>query len=276
MHIASWNVQCGGFVAYNPLLPAPAHGEVVSRVIRRLHDAEKVSSLTLLDVYRWNEYYGGETGIARHLGYKQARYTDLDDDRLLRKHGPGIGVVFATDERIIRSEVLRLDTRNALSVTIQHDARPLRIISLYLDDMSEDVRTAQIEALRPVLATDIDTVLLGDCNTVRPHMAGAPWQYRLGDAVFRGAVFAWRFLPRSYELHQALPQMNRRTIVPLLESLGYTDADAIVKRPTMYRPAPLIALDYMFSKNVRLRNFKILPRAVAGNASDHAPIIAYL
>jgi endonuclease/exonuclease/phosphatase family metal-dependent hydrolase len=275
MRMASWNVQSGGFYSYDPTAPTPPREEEIVRVVDHLHHTENCSSLLLTDTYRWDELYGSDLEIAQHLGYKTARYVALDDERLTQNYGPGVGITFATDEELISSEAITAYNRNALIATIESEDGAMQVVGSYFDDLDENTRLHQFKALAAYLTDDKPIIMTGDFNALRPHIKGV--RAKVGDLVFRSLVSAISLLRPKSELSLATSSMNRRELIPTIESMGYSDADKLKASPTKYAngiPFPLISLDYAFSNEAaRIKNFRLLNTGVLQKASDHIPII---
>lgn len=269
MRMMAWNVKSGGFNAYDPLAVRPERQEAIKQVIDQQRD-QHVTAVMLTDAYRWDEVYGGHQGIAAHLGYRTARFTRLNDRRLMQRNGAGIGIAFATDEKIAASSTLDLGSRNALGVVLDAGQHGLQVAGVYLDDLNEDVRLKQISALCTELEPDVPTVLTGDFNALRTTLHGAALRHRLGDIAVRTLA---RTLPRRSGLGKAVSGMNRRAAVPRIEDYGFHDADG-AKRPTALGRLMLFGVDYAFhNSGAHVENFNVLNGPQVKSASDHRPIV---
>lgn len=280
MYIASWNVQSGGFAAYDAGLKTAARQDSIQRVVRHLHHDIGVTALVLCDTYRWAEFYGGNEGIARHLGYRTALYLDLNDQRLIDKHGPGISVVFATDLDVLGARIIWAHSRYVLEVVVQDEGKALRILAAYLDDLSEDVRLKQFSAIHNTVAAagNIPTIIAGDLNALRGDLSQAHFKARWRDRLFRTLLPVLRLFRPKSELAVSAAGMNQRRLITTVEAAGYTDGGHFSAQPTigaMGLPFPLICLDYIFANSfIRFRKFDVVPKRVHKNASDHAPVVA--
>jgi len=264
--LMSWNIQSGGFNSYDPTLDKPERETLISSFIHEAHTNSDVENVTLPDAYRWDELYGGNEGIATHLGYASARFIRLEDERLERNNGAGIGIAFATDRRIEQSEPLDLDTRQGLRVVLALGYYGLQVASVYLDDLSEETRVNQVRALHANLIPDMPTILTGDFNALRQDMDGASFADRAKDIAIRSLA---RVLASRGDVGVSITNMNKRQVVPLLNSLGYQDADN-KKRPTAPSMLPAFGVDYVFHNDrVELSNFDVLRT----KSSDHSAIV---
>jgi hypothetical protein len=149
----SWNIEAGGFSDYDLDLSRPAREAGLSAGIRKMSTDLRLDAVTLIDAYRWGEIYGGEAGIARHLGFQDARFTALDDDGI-GNLGPHVGIAFATNRTIQDSRELDLDTRRGLGVIMDVGRHGLQIANVYLDHTNEDRRLQQTKALLSSIEPD--------------------------------------------------------------------------------------------------------------------------
>lgn len=269
VNVFAWNVRQGGFSDYQPSMEAPERGPAIQDTIAYYKQANNVGAVCLSDAYLWDEQYGGDAGIAQHLGYREARYQPLNDARLLEKHGKGIGVVCATDAPIEATRPLDLGTREGLSVILGVGTYGLQLATVYLDDLNEATREKQVKALLHELESDMPTIIAGDFNMLRADLTAASCRTKFGNFAVRVAATV---LPNSSYYGEAIGEMNKRKAMPLLAEAGFADADAEHMRPTA--PAkffPAFGVDYMFSKgDVVLNDFQVVsPRG----GSDHLPII---
>lgn len=267
--LMTWNVQSGGFANYESSDSTPLREQSIRELITDTRSHYGVDSVTLPDSHRWESYYGGEEGIARHLGFNAARFALLNDERLNQSGLNDIGITFATDLPIEESRILDLDTRQGLGTIVNVDGKSLQVASVYLDDLDEEVRIRQIRALDSALETDIPTIVNGDFNLLRPRLDGAPLDVQLRDIGVRALALA---LPRRSELGKSIAGMNERRAYGELSTLGYTDADREAKNPTAPSRLPLFGIDYIFAKNnVSIEKPIIL---TSHKASDHRALVA--
>ncbi len=271
MRMMSWNIKTGGFNGYDQTATKPEREDAIRAVISRQH-ARGVTAVTLPDAYRWDEAYGDDQGIARHTGYKDARFTRLNDRRLEEIGlGPGVGIAFVTDEKIASSKVLDLGSRCGLGVVLDVGKYGLQIGNVYLDDMSEEERGKQAVALVSEMELDVPTLLVGDFNALRDSMRGSKLRHKLGDLMVRSAAL---LLPTGNALGESIRGMNQRQAMPMLQCHGFQDGDALGKRPTAPAIAPVFGIDYALAgPNTQISNFEVLPKSEIGGASDHLPIV---
>jgi endonuclease/exonuclease/phosphatase family metal-dependent hydrolase len=270
LRLMNWNITIGGFDSYQPDLKIPVREAEIQSFVQNAHINRGVEAAGLIDAYRWDEIYGSDEGIASHLGYQAARFVRLNDERLNRNNGAGVGIAFATDIPIEQSKALDLDNRQGLGVILDVGKYGLQVATVYLDDLSQGVREKQIRALFSNLEADVPTVVIGDFNMLRPDLRSASSADRTKDLAVRSLA---HLIPRK-DLRNALVEMNRRTGVTLVESFGFTDADNIRKRPTAPSILPVLGIDYVFYNNaVHVNNIEVVP---AKKTSDHSAIITDL
>ena len=267
VEMLAWNIQSGGFLTYDPNSTNPERGPKIQRAISTIRNQHTTNTICLTDAYRWDEVYGGDSGIATHIGTREARFIRLQDDRLDRKIGAGVGIAFGTNHTIESSRALDLDTRQGLGVILDVGKYGLQIANVYLDDMSEEVRINSIRALVNELEPDMPTILVGDFNALRPDMKGASFSNKAKNIAVKSLAIA---LSKRSPLGIAVTEMNKRTAIPLIESYGFQDADSLKKMPTAPARLPIFGVDYVFSNGlVNISDYRVHPDT---GASDHRPL----
>lgn len=260
-----WNIQQGGFLTDGYEEPFPPREENIRRVISEAN----ADVLGLVDLFRWNEYYGGDQGIANFLGMRAAFYTALDDERLTRQHpsGADLGVVFATNEPVALSEPLDLETRQGNRTVLDIGTHGLQFATLYLDEKYEDVRMRQMLAAEAQLE-DVPTIVWTDLNSLRP-LDTARLSEKARSAVLR---LVSHMLPGSIPSIAAVREMEQRKALNVLLDKGFTDGDP-KQRPTALGNARIFGVDYIMSrgKGVTVSNFTTLPHQ---GGSDHLAVSA--
>jgi endonuclease/exonuclease/phosphatase family metal-dependent hydrolase len=263
----AWNIKSGGFDSYDPDALDPERQEPIQQVIANFRVSHEASAVALTDAFRWDEVYGGDEGIADHMGYPHARFVRIEDERLNQDNGAGIGIAFATTEPITQTTELDLGTRKGLGVVLDIGRYGLQLANVYLDDMDEDRRIAQMRALLSGLEPDLPTIIQGDFNSLRSSLESASLKVRVGDLAVRTAAV---LLPKNNPLGASIRSMNERRLIPYLEEFGYRDADGVAKRPTAIDRLPAFGIDYAFhNSSVAVSNFNVLP---VNKASDHRAI----
>ncbi len=269
MRTLSLNIRAGGFSKYDPTLRRPEREGAILEVINEQREYGGLDSFAGTDVYRWDEVYGGNEGIARHLGFSAARFLHLDDPTL-DKSGAGLGILYATDEEIAETEYVRADNRNALVVRHNIGRAGLQLVVAYLDHATEEARIAQYQELDAQLE-DMPTVLVGDLNGLRNDMRGARLQHRMSDLAIRCVA---PLIPNRLSVAARAKGVNQRKLIPeVLEK--YVDADATLKRPTMPARFPVFGVDYMLhTPDVAVSNFNVVNTPSVRRATDHAGLVA--
>jgi len=266
INLMGWNVRAGGFHAYDPALTTPERGEALRVCIEEQH-ASGVDTVCLCDAYRWDEVYGDDAGIARHLGYASARFVRLNDARLNENNGEGVGIALATERGIQQTKELDLATRKGLGVVLDIGRYGLQVAVVYLDDLRESTRLEQVRALPAALEKNVPTIVIGDFNALRPSVHDVGPSVRAGDIATRALA---RLLPKRTLLGRTVAEINQREVVPLIESFGFIDADGRRKRPTAPAFLPILGIDLAFhTPDVQIDDFRVLP---IRRASDHRPL----
>lgn len=258
--LLSWNIQSGGFNGYEPHISYPERERAILHTI----NSAKADVAVLVDAHRWHTYYGGNAGIAQHLGYDSAHYAALDDARLNVKHGSEIGIVIATN---LPHEVmpLHLGNRNALAIETAIGSSTIRIAGVYFDDLSEKTRLTNAKHLVASLGESTPFVAAGDFNMLRHPTAQYP--PRLGDWAVRGLAWA---LSKEHPLGQTFAGMDTREVYQYLLDSGYSDSDPS-GTPTFPSIQPFMGLDYMLSGNGAAVHDLHIGRT---RASDHNALLA--
>src|SRR5687768_12766507 len=253
IRMATWNIQSGGYSNYAPKDDEPVREQAIQQQVKRFRQEEDIQGISLIDTFGWRERYGHDRFIAHHLGFRAACLVSLDDDRLNRMYGESPSVVFATDAPVHEFRELDLGDRQGLDALLDLGKYGLQVASVYLDDMSEEARVSQVQALAEGLERDIPTILQGDFNMLRADMSGASLDTRLRN--FGIEVLA-RLMPNN-PLGLSIKGMNERRAISLLESKGFNDADPL-KRPTAPARLPAFGIDYVFhDDSVRVDDLRL-------------------
>lgn len=282
LSLGTLNCQSGGFAEYRRDIPTPEREEPLLRTIRRLG----TTALSLTDTFRWEEYYGGDEGIAHHLDYPFAEFTPLEDEQMIRTNEAAkeIGVVFATQHTVFESSALDLETRQAHRAIIDSAGTDVQVATVYLDHAYEDIRKKQLSALLAQLDVTLPTAIAGDFNMLRPwEMARLSEKFRkvmISSAthLFTGLQKVTPFSPsKSIKgLHRDVSELNKRTALSTLLDKGFQDAD-YHQHPTA--PAKFarrglgFGVDYIVTKDLEVSDVRIVP---SEGASDHNGIAARL
>jgi len=268
MRMMSWNIKSGGFESYDSEAAIPEREQQINDVITAQHK-KGVSTVGLPDAHRWDKVYGGNEGIAKHLGFASARFVNLGDKRFADDAGKDIGIVLATDEPIHEEKVLDLGTRAGLGVVLDVGQYGLQIAEVYYDDLSEETRLLHNKRLESELIRGVPTVIVGDINSLRDDMSGASLPTIIKDYGVRGLA---HILPASREIGASVRGMNKRQVIPDLRDKGYRDSDPL-KRPTAPAAVPAFGIDGAYHNDlVEVTNFEVIGGPNVKAASDHLAI----
>ncbi len=265
MRIATYNVMSGGFSDYTSTASTPERLPLLQEAIKTL----QADVIGLVDTYRWDQIYRPDD-LCQLFGYRFAACINLNDDRL-RKLGHNNGLTLLSQYELHDVQTLRLATRDALSAKVETENGSLQVVVLYLDDLSEDARLEQTEALLAQLDPSKPVILMGDFNTINPSDQTAASTV-LG--AFRKAN------PVILEkLNPILGEMQRGEVIRRFEQAGFID-EASESHPTFATPlfpavvtGPFLRIDYVLaSKAVQVSDIRVATDDVFQQASDHYPL----
>jgi endonuclease/exonuclease/phosphatase family metal-dependent hydrolase len=294
--LLSWNIQQGGYDRRHVFDDTPLEEDRLPEresAIKAILDQQRgdgVDTISLIDTYGWRQRYGDDEAIARHIGCRAATFVELGDTRVDRIYGPGAGSTFATDHAVDEVRPLDLDDRQGIRAIIAPDGMDeetrVQAAVLYLSDVDEEIRRMQLRAALHGLKKDMPAILTGDFNALRPDLEGASLRTKAQDLGFRALVFSLKILPNQETIdtimakidqqqlaakigyyRQSLIELNKRELVPEIESRGYVDADQR-KTPTFRKLGGIgLSVDYVFhTSDIRTDRFQVVK---AGKASDH-------
>ena len=254
MKVLSYNIMSGGFGDYGNMGTVPERLELLKEVISQ----EKADFVSLIDTYRWTEIYKSDD-LKNIFGYKNAFLVKLDDERLIEK-GHDNGITVLTNLEVKNFEKIRLFNRNAIKTKVVFGGKEIDIFSIYLDDLSEDVRLKQIENLFELIDKNRATIFMGDLNTLD--------------------VNDKTVIPKANSyLDKVFEEMSQGKVINFIKENGFVDSDVekLKTVPTKLYPikldAPIFRLDYIFyNQYLKSKSFKVLMGEIFDKTSDHFPI----
>ncbi len=265
MRIASYNILSGGFSSYNYELEKPERIGLIKKAVKSLN----ADFIALIDTFRWDELYTN-IEIASLFNYKTAYCINLEDKRLKVK-GHNNGITVLTNLPVQKFETVRIETRNAIKTTLAVDGKNVDIFSVYLDDMSEDLRVNQINALVRHVNPKKPTIITGDLNTIDADdlPAVSPLLKRFADEN-----------PQIYKgIKIIIDDMKQGKTINLMQKYGFIDSDENQRPtfPSILFPAkidkPILRIDYaLHTKDILIKNFKVSTGSLFDRSSDHYPI----
>ncbi|SDN56948.1 endonuclease/exonuclease/phosphatase family protein [Allokutzneria albata] len=261
MRIAGYNVMSGGFDGYDHETATPRRLPELKAAVAEL----RADVVGLIDTFRWDEVFTTEE-LGEHFGYEHVFHVRLGDERLTEL-GHDNGLTLLSNVELADVRVVRIATRNAIAARVLGEEE-LTIVLVYLDDLSEDVRLAQVRALAEEIDVNEPTIVLGDLNSLKAGEAPDLSGYAESNPAAAAA------------LAPVVADMRRGEVVALLESLGLRDADPVglPTIPTRLFPVQLdralLRLDYCFhSPSVAVRDFAVPDSVTFQKASDHLPVV---
>lgn len=266
MKIVSYNILSGGFNSYSYKSPAPERLELLKKAIKIIN----ADFVGLIDTFRWKSLYSNDE-LTQMFGYKKAYSINLNDERL-KKTGHDNGITVLTNLAVEGFETISLRSRDAIKASIRINNHKLDIFTVYLDNLSEDTRIAQIKALLRQVNWDNSVIIMGDLNTLNAGEA-------IKVAPLINKFFAEN--PRlSENLKPVLEEMKRGEVIKILEKSGLQNADknGIPTVPGKLFPAKIenafLRVDHAFhTKNIQISNFNVPRAPIFDQVSDHYPIV---
>lgn len=141
MKLASYNIMSGGFDGYDHAASAPPRLSVLQDTIKQI-DADIVG---LIDTFRWDKQFTPKQ-LTQLFHYPYSFSVALHDKRL-EKLGHDNGLTILSRQPFVTRQAINLGTRNAIHVQVNIGTRLASLYVVYLDDMSETTRLAQVDKL---------------------------------------------------------------------------------------------------------------------------------
>lgn len=265
MRIASYNILSGGFKTYSFELSSPKRLDLLKKAVKSIN----ADLIGLVDTFRWDSLYTIEQ-LSELFSYTNVYCINLNDSRLKEK-GHNNGITVLTNLPVKKFETISLTTRDAIKATIEMDNDEVDVFSVYLDDLSEDTRLTQVDALLKNIKIDKPTVIMGDLNTLSLK--------DLSKTDLLINEFA-KVNPQMYKaMKPVLDQMKRGEVIKQFETFGLKDADkdGMPTAPTKLFPAEIkgavLRLDYaLYTDRLKVQNFNVLTGPNFDKSSDHYPI----
>jgi endonuclease/exonuclease/phosphatase family metal-dependent hydrolase len=260
----SYNIFCGGFSQHNCKLENPERLPQIKSVIRFVNP----DFCTLIDAYGWEKIYD-KSMLMKMFNYPYANSINLDDTHHDLSDSTTITILSRLP--VIRSQIIRIFSRNAIVTTLKIDDQEVDVVSVYLDYEGENLRLKQIKALVENLSLDRPTIINGDLNSIENHDHIKINLY-LAKFVITHPLFALQLLYRYID-------MSRNRVIQFIVKNGFKDADQnhLPTVPTklidLSFPRPVLHVDYAFSRgNIDLYDFQVPKGQIFDEASDHYPI----
>jgi endonuclease/exonuclease/phosphatase family metal-dependent hydrolase len=265
MKFAVYNIMSGGFDGYDAASESPKRLPLLKTAIKTL----SADFIGLVDTFRWDALYTNND-LSRTFGYEYAACINLNDERL-RRLGHNNGLTILSKTRLYNVRSIWAHSRNALFAEIEYEEERLSIVLVYLDDLSEDVRIAQVKSLLEQLPTGGSVIVMGDFNTLNRS------DRTLQSPDF--TQFSSRFPFVASKLEAQLQDADRGEVIDLLESHGFKDASTGDNKTFPSKlfldsvDAPYSRIDHVFS-SPRLKpiNVRVPADEIFQQTSDHLPV----
>ncbi len=269
MKIATYNIASGGFDTYDSTADIPQRLQLLQEAIATI-DADIIG---LTDTFRWKDTFTAQQ-LQQTFEYPYACHINLEDTRVDER----IGAALLSRYPIRTFETIRLHNRNALQVALQVNTRTvLRVIVLYLDDLSEKTRQQQAQALLEYIPNQEPVVVLGDFNALWPQHVSWVKEQVTG---FMSEHSDFKNQPHYSALQATFDNLYQATVLPNLEQHGFLGPSSLL--PTALTPLhPLgmpciFPVDHILVKNCTATGYDVPITALFDKASDHYPLLANL
>ncbi len=270
MKIATYNISSGGFNDYSSNSQIPQRLDSLKKVIKYI-DADFI---TLVDTFRWKELFS-DKDLEQIFGYSHTFHIDMDDIRVDKR----IGIAVLTNIDEITFHNIRLKTRNCIKSQILTKNDTVDIFSMYLDDVSEEVRQTQIDSLFTNLNYH-PTIVMGDMNCILKEEVE---ELRSGFSSFlkSNPEFTETEMYDKYCI-PALNQIFKATVLENVKSHGFVEAinegkrkpTSLTKLHSWNMEKPIFRVDHIFhTKDIQSSDFKVLDDEMFEYVSDHYPIV---
>ena len=270
LRLLIWNVQSGGFDAY----------ESISQTPPRLPDIRAgvaeagADTVGLIDTFRWTELYT-EQDLQEMFGYKHAYRIDMNCDLVDSR----IGITVLTNVDNPQFETVRLYNRDCVHLSYEENGHVRHVYVVYFNHSQELYRRLQAtDLLHAIKRHGSEPVVAGgDFNALPPEAMTAPWRAagwfcRLADDLLP----SWTMPKRAREIVSALGEAALAQTVPVLRTAGLKDLNENLRAPTCtVKVGPFklgFPLDRIMTRNWRHREIRVWP----GGASDHRRLTADL
>lgn len=148
--------------------------------------------------------------------------------------------------------------------------KTLILYTVYLDDLSEDVRLKEVEALLLGIQKD-NTIIMGNFNTFAKYDSN--FMPKNIEALFQDKPDLYKIIKESIE------GMKRGEVIKLLEQNELINAipNFAPTVPTNLSPlgldSPIFRVDYIYhTKDIVIDKAKVLKSDLLDKTSDHLPI----
>ena len=266
MKILSYNIMSGGFNGYDHETKQPQRLELIKKSVKAIN----ADVISLVDTFRWDQLYTNKQ-LCEMFKYRYAHCINLGDRRL-KKLGHNNGITVLSNVEGTTFKTLNLGTRNAIQTSIPQGGAPIDLFSIYLDDLSEEVRLQQIHHLVKNLEPQKASIIMGDLNTLSPK-----------DSVITKSVvdILLQENPKYEFIRNQLYDMMETKVIQQLFDLGFKDAanppiNTAPTKLTHISDKAFLRLDHCLYKNVPIKTFQVLTDTLYDQVSDHYPIVVEL
>lgn len=264
MKVLIYNIMNGGFDSYKSQSNLPERLDVIKEVIKTIN----ADFVALIDTFRWKEVFT-ENELIKTFRYKYNFCIDLNDFRLDEKEVKGVGITILSKFQM-QSESIRIYNRDCVKTKININGKNLILYTVYLDDLSEDVRLKEVEALLSGIQKD-NTIIMGDFNTFAKY--DSSFMPKDIKALFQDKPDLYKIIQKPIE------EAKRGEVIKLLEQNELINSmqNFAPTVPTKLSPlgldSPIFRVDYVYhTKDIVIDKVEVLKSDLLDKTSDHLPI----
>lgn len=259
----------GGFSSYGLHEKTPERLPQIKQAVKTI-GADFVG---LIDTHGWKQLFT-LAELKKLFGYQYAFQTTLADDRV---DVPESGITVFSRLPILKFETVRLHSRNAIKAIVENEGKRISIFTIYLDDLCEETRVAQVKTLCDLIDQK-NTIVMGDFNSIRPeNVFEIKIKWKL--VLLMKPEFKKKPLFNTY-FKPVFKSLCKAQAINLLRKHGFGEAKGQTKTNTFPTPLlpmnlpPLLQVDYIFhTPDLKVTNFNVPTGEPFDKSSDHYPIV---
>lgn len=273
MKVAAYNILAGGFSSYGSAAEKPERLILLQQAIQAI-DADVIG---LSDTFRWVDLFT-EQELKELFGYEYVSFINMNDVRVDKR----IGVAVLSRVPVEQFETVRLATRDCIRAVVSMEGKRIALYTAYLDDLVENVRVEQVQALISHIVEDakqgIESVVMGDLNMLAP--VDVDMRTRIFKDLFDVGIRIEEIFRDKPYYAAAIEELYKVEAMPLLNQAGLREPSGSESQLTAFTPIhdlhfpiPLFRLDHILhTEGVISSEFMVHREGIFEEASDHYPI----
>ncbi len=256
--LLGYNIMSGCFESYEATSKLTNRFALLKKSLRQI----KADYVGLCDTFKWKDTFSTEE-LKNVFGYKNVLHIDMEDTRVEKE----VGVAVMTNLDVQEMNIVRAFNRNYIETVLDG----LNIYTCYFDDLSEDTRVKEVNALLKQIKKP--AIIHGDLNT-----------FTKSDIEVESAaktLFEKENVELAKQLKSILTEMQRCEVVEILKNKGFIDAETTYNPtlPSKLFPAkvtePFVRVDYIFhTPDIHADNVTVHKGDLFNKVSDHFPLSA--